>query len=1002
LAVINGTSTPDTLNGTTSADSITGGAGNDTINGGAGNDTITGGTGYDEVTGGAGADVFVFAPGDSLATRPHDAIMDFEVGTDRLQLDGGATISSNFNDPAGQWIGYRSAGGTENWVNLRGVQNATAAQLTGTTTTTPPPPPSTTPTAGNDNLTGTANADVLNALAGNDTVDGGAGNDTITGGTGYDEVTGGAGADVFVFAPGDSLATRPHDAIMDFEVGTDRLQLDGGATIPPTSTTRRANGSATGAPAAPRIGSTPGVQNATAAQLTGTTTTTPPPPPSTTPTAGNDTLTGTANADTINALAGNDTVDGGAGNDTITGGTGYDEVTGGAGADVFVFAPGDSLATRPHDAIMDFEVGTDRLQLDGGATISSNFNDPAGQWIGYRSAGGTENWVQLRGVQNATAAQLTGTATTTPPPPPLTTPTAGNDTLTGTANADVINALAGNDTVDGGAGNDTITGGTGYDEVTGGAGADVFVFAPGDSLATRPHDAIMDFEVGTDRLQLDGGATISSNFNDPAGQWIGYRSAGGTENWVQLRGVQNATAAQLTGTATTTPPPPPLTTPTAGNDTLTGTANADVINALAGNDTVDGGAGNDTITGGTGYDEVTGGAGADVFVFAPGDSLATRPHDAIMDFEVGTDRLQLDGGATISSNFNDPAGQWIGYRSAGGTENWVQLRGVQNATAAQLTGTATTTPPPPPLTTPTAGNDTLTGTANADVINALAGNDTVDGGAGNDTITGGTGYDEVTGGAGADVFVFAPGDSLATRPHDAIMDFEVGTDRLQLDGGATISSNFNDPAGQWIGYRSAGGTENWVQLRGVQNATAAQLTGTATTTPPPSSGEFGPQVWGDEFNGTSLGRSNWPVIFGGDQLYWNGAFRWDSRMVSVGNGSLNIGLRNSRTASGRRAASWRRHNPPGGHPASPSPTARWRSGPRRARRWTGLAPASCSGPRATTTGRRRWTSSRRRMGGACSPTTGQARTARIPTKRRSSIWTTASGTSTALSGRQTA
>ena len=184
----------------------------------------------------------------------------------------------------------------------------------------------------------------------------------------------------------------------------------------------------------------------------------------------------------------------------------------------------------------------------------------------------------------------------------------------------------------------------------------------------------------------------------------------------------------------------------------------------------------------------------------------------------------------------------------------------------------------------------INGTSTPDTLNGTTSADYITGGAGNDTITGGTGYDEVTGGAGADVFVFAPGDSLATRPHDAIMDFEVGTDRLQLEGGATISSNFNEPAGQWIGYRSAGGTENWVQLRGVQNATAAQLTGTATTTPPPSSGEFGPQVWGDEFNGTSLDRSNWPIIYGGDQLYWNGAFRWDSRMVSVGNGSLNIGL----------------------------------------------------------------------------------------------------------------
>ena len=75
--------------------------------------------------------------------------------------------------------------------------------------------------------------------------------------------------------------------------------------------------------------------------------------------------------------------------------------------------------------------------------------------------------------------------------------------------------------------------------------------------------------------------------------------------------------------------------------------------------------------------------------------------------------------------------------------------------------------------------------------------------------------------------------------------------------------------------------------------------GGSTTPPPPSTGspkppastEFSTQLlWGDEFNGAALDGSKWPVVFGGGQLYWNGAFRWDRDEVSVSDGSLHIGL----------------------------------------------------------------------------------------------------------------
>ena len=133
-----------------------------------------------------------------------------------------------------------------------------------------------------------------------------------------------------------------------------------------------------------------------------------------------NTLSGTNNADTINALAGNDSVSGLDGADTITGGTGVDTVTGGAGADVFAFDYGDGGSPPQHDLITDFAVGTDRLQLPAGAAIQFEANAD-GQFVHYGANLGNNDWVQLRGVQNATAAQLTGSGGgTTPPPPPPT------------------------------------------------------------------------------------------------------------------------------------------------------------------------------------------------------------------------------------------------------------------------------------------------------------------------------------------------------------------------------------------------------------------------------------------------------------------------------------------------------------------------------------------------------------------------------------------------------
>ncbi|MBD0271589.1 MAG: family 16 glycosylhydrolase, partial [Acetobacteraceae bacterium] len=46
----------------------------------------------------------------------------------------------------------------------------------------------------------------------------------------------------------------------------------------------------------------------------------------------------------------------------------------------------------------------------------------------------------------------------------------------------------------------------------------------------------------------------------------------------------------------------------------------------------------------------------------------------------------------------------------------------------------------------------------------------------------------------------------------------------------------------------------------------------------------------DGFDGAAVDRSKWTITYGGGDLYWNGAFRWDNSELSVSDGALHIGL----------------------------------------------------------------------------------------------------------------
>lgn len=78
-------------------DVFLGGAGAESFNGGAGSDILAGGSGNDMLSGGTEADTFVF----NLHDKGKDTVMDFELGSDKLQFSGVALDDISFHVSGG-------------------------------------------------------------------------------------------------------------------------------------------------------------------------------------------------------------------------------------------------------------------------------------------------------------------------------------------------------------------------------------------------------------------------------------------------------------------------------------------------------------------------------------------------------------------------------------------------------------------------------------------------------------------------------------------------------------------------------------------------------------------------------------------------------------------------------------------------------------------------------------------------------------------------------------
>ena len=202
--VIGGSGAP--TSGESDRDLMFGGAGNDAMLGNTGSDTIYGEEGNDIIAAGQGTDwLFGEAGEDTLYGDKGNDTIDGGEGNDLLVGGNGSPLSIG---PDGEQD--RLLGG-----------------------------------AGNDTVLGNEGADTLSGDAGNDALFGGKDNDLILGGVGDDRLSGDGGDDTLSGGDGSdrfSLATgKGTDAIVDFVVGEDLVELTGGLTFAQLSVLQSGN-----------------------------------------------------------------------------------------------------------------------------------------------------------------------------------------------------------------------------------------------------------------------------------------------------------------------------------------------------------------------------------------------------------------------------------------------------------------------------------------------------------------------------------------------------------------------------------------------------------------------------------------------------------------------------------------------------------------------------------------------------------------------------------------
>ncbi len=741
----------DLLDGGVGVDRIDGGSGDDHVNGGDGDDTIIGGLGNDELYGDGGNDIISGNEGndniwgDRLPTESGDDLLDGGSGDDRLW--GGLGNDQIYGGSGNDWLyGHEGedvldGGSGDDWIG-GGSGNDIFYGGSGNDLMEGD--------QGNDTLNGGEGDDILLGGAGDDTLLGGSGTNDMRGDdgvdtaiysgdrTGYDiarvagysnryTITEKANPDntdtlrdieYVVFngvshSVGELLNTAPvagGDEGFDTPEGTpvlisaDHLMRNDsdadGDVLSIVSVHDALNGSVA-LDAAGDVVFTPatGFQGITSFSYTisdgngGTSSASVEvrvmPPVSTSPSAGDDVITGTSGYDIIDALAGNDEIFGLAGNDTLRGGAGHDMLYGGAGYDYLYGDPGnDELYGGDGDDTLYGGDGNDSLY--GGAgndrffdTSGANYIDGGDGWdlatFSYfrhsynivRNAEGSYTVSRAGGVSNTLInverASFAGISYSFED----LVPTLIDGVLTGGPGANTINGGADNDVIDGAAGNDMLRGEGGNDTLYGSGGNDTLYGGDGnDSLYGG---------VGNDRL-FD---TSGTNYIDGGDGWDTVTFTYFLHSYDVVRNADNSYTVSRAGDVSNTVINVERASfagisysfedlvPTLIDGVLTGSAGVNRINGDASDEVIDGLAGNDTLKGNDGADTLYGGSGNDYLYGGNGDD--------VLNGGTGNDWLYGEAG-NDTFVFEDSFGadKITGFAAGAGSDDVIDFAGVSS------------------------------------------------------------------------------------------------------------------------------------------------------------------------------------------------------------------------------------------------------------------------------------------------------------------------------------
>ncbi|MEH2112980.1 calcium-binding protein [Nostoc sp.] len=224
----------DILNGAAGNDNLFGGTGNDSLIGGLGNDTLDGGLGTDSLNGGVGDDTYIIDTALDTITEAANS------GIDTVRSSVTYTLAANLENL--RLTGTTAINGTGNILNNFLFGNSANNTLNAR--------------AGDDILDGNLGNDILNGEDGNDSLQGGPGNDILNGGSGNDiligvfpgsllptglgendTLTGGVGLDIFVLGDAKNVYYDDNNTanagfgdlatITDFNRTEDRIELKG-------------------------------------------------------------------------------------------------------------------------------------------------------------------------------------------------------------------------------------------------------------------------------------------------------------------------------------------------------------------------------------------------------------------------------------------------------------------------------------------------------------------------------------------------------------------------------------------------------------------------------------------------------------------------------------------------------------------------------------------------------------------------------------------------------